>query len=58
MMENQGTKPRFEPQNQGNEPQKIKLTELEKSECIKATQAVEGTWVGVDFISLTTGMYE
>ena len=36
--------------SQGQEPKKIKLTELEKSQCVKAAEAVEGTWVGVDFI--------
>jgi len=35
---------------QGASPLKIELTELEKSECIKATQVVKGKWVGVDFI--------
>ncbi len=36
--------------SQGNEPQKIELTELEKSETLKAVKAVKGIWVGVDFI--------
>ena len=36
--------------SQGNEPEKIKLTELEKSECIKAAQSVKGKWLGIDFI--------
>ena len=36
--------------SQGQEPKKIKLTELEKSECVKAAKSVDGFWVGVDFI--------
>ena len=36
--------------SQGNEPQKIELTELEKQECIKAARSVNAVWVGVDFI--------
>ena len=36
--------------SQGNLPQKMELTELEKSECVKAAQSVKGKWVGVDFI--------
>ncbi len=36
--------------SQGTEPEKIELTELEKSECIKAGQSVNGKWLGVDFI--------
>ena len=36
--------------SQGNEPQKIELTDLEKSECIKAAKAVKGLLLGVDFI--------
>ena len=36
--------------SQGNEPEKIELTELEKSECIKAGKSVDGKWLGVDFI--------
>ena len=36
--------------SQGQEPKKIKLTELAKSQCVKAAEAVKGTWVGVDFI--------
>ena len=28
----------------------MELTELEKSETLKATKAVKGIWVGVDFI--------
>ena len=36
--------------SQGAMPEKIELTELEKSECIKAAKACEGIWVGVDFI--------
>jgi len=36
--------------SQGNEPQKIKLTELEIQESLKAAKAVKGSIVGVDFI--------
>ena len=36
--------------SQGNEPEKMELTELEKSECIKAGKSVDGKWLGVDFI--------
>ena len=36
--------------SQGNEPQKIELTELEKEECIKAAKSINSVWVGVDFI--------
>tara|TARA_B100000214_G_C23940836_1_gene615640 strand:+ start:43 stop:1065 length:1023 start_codon:yes stop_codon:yes gene_type:complete len=36
--------------SQGSLPLKIELTELEKSECVKAAEAVQGMWVGVDFI--------
>ena len=36
--------------SQGNLPQKMELTELEKSECVRAAQSVKGKWVGVDFI--------
>ena len=36
--------------SQGTLPEKIKLTELERSECIKAGKSVEGQLVGVDFI--------
>ena len=36
--------------SQGNEPQKIELTELEKSECLKAANSVNGKWLGIDFI--------
>lgn len=36
--------------SQGNKPEKIELTELEKSECVKAAQSVNGMWLGVDFI--------
>ena len=35
---------------QGSEPQKMELTDLEKSECIKAAESVKGMFVGVDFI--------
>ncbi len=36
--------------SQGNEPIKIELTDLEKSECIKAAKSVKGKWLGIDFI--------
>jgi len=36
--------------SQGNEPQKMELTELEKSECLKAAESVKGKWLGIDFI--------
>tara|TARA_Y100000389_G_scaffold199102_1_gene236873 strand:+ start:4349 stop:5350 length:1002 start_codon:yes stop_codon:yes gene_type:complete len=36
--------------SQGNEPQKMELTELEKSECLKAAKSVKGKWLGIDFI--------
>ena len=36
--------------SQGSLPKKMELTELEKSECIKAAKSVKGNWVGVDFI--------
>ena len=36
--------------SQGNEPQKMELTELEKSECLKAAKSVNGKWLGIDFI--------
>tara|TARA_Y100001937_G_scaffold94377_1_gene127997 strand:+ start:383 stop:1435 length:1053 start_codon:yes stop_codon:yes gene_type:complete len=36
--------------SQGSEPEKIELTDLEKEQCIKATETVKGKWVGVDFI--------
>ena len=36
--------------SQGNEPVKMKLTDLEKSECIKAARSVKGKWLGIDFI--------
>jgi ribosomal protein S6--L-glutamate ligase len=39
--------------SQGNKPEKIELTELEKSECIKAGKSVNGKWLGVDFIPST-----
>jgi ribosomal protein S6--L-glutamate ligase len=35
---------------QGSLPLKMELTELEKSETLKAVKAVKGIWVGVDFI--------
>ena len=36
--------------SQGSEPEKIKLTELEIEECLKASKAVGGYWTAVDFI--------
>ena len=36
--------------SQGVDPTKLELTELEKSECIKAAKSVKGMWLGVDFI--------
>jgi len=36
--------------SQGNVAKKIELTELEKTECIKATKSVKGMMVGVDFL--------
>ena len=36
--------------SQGSLPLKMELTELEKSETLKAVKAVKGIWVGVDFI--------
>ena len=36
--------------SQGSLPKKMELTELEKSECIKAGKSVDGKWLGVDFI--------
>ena len=36
--------------SQGNEPVKMELTDLEKSECIKAARSVKGKWLGIDFI--------
>ena len=36
--------------SQGSLPKKMKLTELEKSECVKAAKSVKGMWLGVDFI--------
>jgi len=36
--------------SQGNEPEEIEITELEKQSCIQAAEAVDGYWVGVDFI--------
>ena len=36
--------------SQGSEPEKIKLTELEIEECLKASKAVGGHWTAVDFI--------
>ena len=34
----------------GATTEEIELTELEKSECVKAAKSVDGFWVGVDFI--------
>ena len=34
----------------GSSVEKYELTEKEKQDCIRATKAVNGTWVGVDFI--------
>ena len=39
--------------SQGSEPSLIKLTDIEKEDCIKAAQATDGLWVGVDFIPAT-----
>ena len=36
--------------SQGSEPKKIKLTELEIEESLKAAKAVNGLWTAVDFI--------
>ena len=36
--------------SQGVEPTKLELTDLERSECIKAAKSVKGKWLGVDFI--------
>ena len=36
--------------SQGAETQKIKLTETEQEACLQAAKAVDGLWVGVDFI--------
>jgi hypothetical protein len=36
--------------SQGAETQKIKLTDTEKEACLRAAKAVNGEWVGVDFI--------
>ena len=36
--------------SQGSKPKKIKLTELEIEECLKAAKAVNGLWTAVDFI--------
>ena len=36
--------------SQGSKPLPHKLTKLEADECIKAAKAVDGIWVGVDFI--------
>jgi ribosomal protein S6--L-glutamate ligase len=39
--------------SQGSEPEPHKLTELEKSESLRASKAVDGQLVGVDFIPAT-----
>lgn len=36
--------------SQGSKPEKIKLTEKEEEACLKAAKAVNGQWVGVDFM--------
>ena len=36
--------------SQGSKPEKIELTELEITECLKAAKAVGGLWTAVDFI--------
>ena len=36
--------------SQGSKPTLIKLTDIEREDCIKAAMAVDGLWVGVDFI--------
>jgi len=36
--------------SQGSKPEKIKLTELEEETVLKAAKAVNGQWVGVDFM--------
>jgi len=36
--------------SQGAEAEEIKLTDLEKETCLRAAKAVNGQWVGVDFI--------
>ena len=36
--------------SQGSQPSIIKLTDMEKAECLKAAESVDGSLVGVDFI--------
>ena len=36
--------------SQGSQPTAIKLTDMEKAQCLKASQAVNGSLTGVDFI--------
>jgi len=36
--------------SQGSSPTSLELTDIEREDCIKAAQAVDGLWVGVDFI--------
>ena len=36
--------------SQGADAEEIKLTEIEKETCLRAAKAVNGQWVGVDFI--------
>ena len=36
--------------SQGAEAEEVELTEMEKDQCLQAAKAVNGQWVGVDFI--------
>ena len=36
--------------SQGGTGDEVELTDLEKDACLRATKAVNGQWVGVDFI--------
>ena len=36
--------------SQGSQPSMMKLTDMEKAECLRAAEAVDGSLVGVDFI--------
>ena len=36
--------------SQGAEAEQVELTEMEKDQCLQAAKAVNGQWVGVDFI--------
>ena len=36
--------------SQGSEAEQVELTEMEKDQCLQAAKAVNGQWVGVDFI--------